>query len=105
MLFVTSVLPVAGGATASQRGPSSTEEVPVRSAAKLQAETVHGKRPRRTVVPRKRSFGSMFVKFVLPFMAVVLLLFAAKHVFDTRKVDVPVAPPIQPATTPFMNSV
>jgi multidrug efflux pump subunit AcrA (membrane-fusion protein) len=38
-------------------------------------------------------------------MAVVLLLFAVKHVSDTRKVDVPVAPPIQPATTPFMNSV
>ena len=39
MLFVTSVLPAAGGATAPPRGPSSAEEVPVRSAAKPQAET------------------------------------------------------------------
>jgi HlyD family secretion protein len=74
-------------------------------AANPQAEPSNIKQPARTAMPRRRSFGSLFVKFMLPVLAVALLVFAVKHVFDTRKVDVAVLPPIQPATAPFMNTV
>jgi multidrug resistance efflux pump len=54
---------------------------------------------------KQQSLGSLFVRFILPVIAIVLLLFAVKHVADTRKVDVAVAPPIQPATAPFVSTV
>ncbi|MCC7084766.1 MAG: efflux RND transporter periplasmic adaptor subunit [Pirellulales bacterium] len=60
---------------------------------------------RRRPIRRRRSLLGFLVKLILPLGAVGLLGFAVKHVNDTRKIDIPVAPPVTPAKAPFSNTV
>ncbi len=107
MFFVTSILPVTQTTPVPPREQSQSAEVETLTSPKLDiaAKAQEVKVPARAAARRQWTFGSLFVRFVLPLVAVALLIFAVKHVFDTRKVDVAVAPPIQPPSAPFMNTV
>ena len=45
------------------------------------------------------------MQFAVPVVAIGLLVFAVVYVLGTRKVDVPVTPPIAPASAPFSDTV
>jgi HlyD family secretion protein len=60
---------------------------------------------RRRAYRRRFSLAGFFVKYLLPLGAVALLVFAVRHVLETRKVDKPVAPPVVPAKAPFSDTV
>jgi HlyD family secretion protein len=109
MLFVSSVLPaVKTGQSEPRNSPmaDSTENPVIENRSEATKAPVQ-KPPQvpRKIAKRNRSLAAAFVQFGLPILAVALLLFAVKHVFDTRKVDVKVAPPIQPASAAFNNTV
>ena len=60
-------------------------------------------RPRR--LNRRRSVGDVLTQFFLPVMAVGLLGFAGWYVWKTRVVTLDPPPPIEPAHSPFLDTV
>jgi HlyD family secretion protein len=107
MLFVSSVLPAVKTGEARNQQMEETAN-PIATENRGDAPKVPAQKPPqapRKIAKRKRTFAASFVQFGLPIMAVALLIFAVKHVFDTRKVDIRVAPPIQPASAAFNNTV
>jgi len=59
-------------------------------------------------VARRRtrlSVGAMVIKYVLPLIALALLAFAVRQVVGTRDEEQDVPPPIEPARSPFANTV
>src|SRR5690606_7482046 len=56
--------------------------------------------PRRKVAP-----GSMFIKYLLPLVALGLLIFAFRHVFNSQRPEPIVPPPIEPARSPFSKTL
>ncbi len=54
---------------------------------------------------RQRSYTAMLIKYVLPVIALGLLIFAVNHVIATRPVEQKVEPPVTPASSPFANTV
>src|SRR3954447_9807001 len=105
MLFVTSILPTEKASATKSREPLSDDRrtdgsiEPNQTAANPAAVKSPAKTRARAAAQHQRSFGSLFVRFILPGVAILLLIFAVKHVIDTRKVDVSIAPPIQPPST------
>lgn len=87
--------------------PAEPESAKAIASAPMVANSASQKEVRtpRSVLKRDRSLGSLFIKFVLPLGAVALLVFAVQQVVVKQKVDIPVAPPVQPARTPFTNTV
>jgi HlyD family secretion protein len=60
----------------------------------------------RTARRRNRtSAGAMIIKYVLPLIALALLVFAVQQVVGTREPEQDVQPPIQPSRSPFENTV
>ncbi len=113
MLFVTALVPgtqpvppekVEKPRTPLAQDGNGSASPPAASIAPSAAPAKAAKKPPRTA-KRERSLGAIFVKFLLPVMAVGLLIFAVKHVLDSRRVDTPVAPPVKPASAPFSNTV
>jgi HlyD family secretion protein len=108
MLFVTSAVPIAKSppdidpplesSDITQPGPTHDSRPP-------QLSTPVPQTPRRKPIRRQRSLGGLFIQFFVPLGAIALLVFAVKHVNETRKVDTPVAPPVVPAKAPFSNTV
>lgn len=47
----------------------------------------------------------MIVKYVLPVIALALLVFAVRFVMGTRQEEAPVKPPVQPSRSPFQHTV
>src|SRR5690606_12243524 len=60
---------------------------------------------KRRPMRKRRSLGGLFITYLLPLIAVGLLVFAAKFVIDMRKTDLDVAPPVVPAKAPYSNTV
>ena len=88
--------------TTSSAAPATVPAVPsVQSASSLTKKSVAPRRTSRT----DRSPASLFVKYILPLGALALISFAVYQVVETRKVDVPVAPPVQPPQAPYSNSL
>ncbi len=58
-------------------------------------------------VSKRRDFSgaSMIVKYVLPLVALALLVFAVQYVIKSRPVEQEVPPPIQPARSPFAKTL
>jgi HlyD family secretion protein len=54
---------------------------------------------------RRRPRAAMIIKYVLPVIALGLLIFAVQHVIATRPVEKKVEPPVTPASSPFANTV
>jgi HlyD family secretion protein len=64
---------------------------------------------RAATVGKKRlwqsSKAAMIIKYVLPLIALGLLIFAVQHVINSRPVEKKVEPPVTPASSPFANTV
>ena len=60
--------------------------------------------PRRRM-KRRRTVGDLITQFMLPVIALSLLAFAGWYVWSTRRVPRDPPPPIQPARSPFPDSV
>ncbi len=49
--------------------------------------------------------SAMIVKYILPLVALGLLIFAVKHVISNQPVEKPVEPPVQPTRSPFAKTL
>jgi HlyD family secretion protein len=86
--------------TANNLGPA--ESAP---AAKAPASAVKKPGTPRRLSRTDRSLPSLLVKYLLPVGALALIGFAIYQVVETRRIDVAVAPPVQPPQAPYSNSV
>jgi multidrug resistance efflux pump len=53
----------------------------------------------------RTSVGAMIIKYVLPLIALALLVFAIQQVVGTREPEQDVEPPIRPSRSPYENTV
>jgi HlyD family secretion protein len=61
--------------------------------------------PVRRRVTRHRGFGDIVVQYILPLTALLLLGFAGRYVWRSRMVDRTPPPPIEPAQSPFADTL
>jgi multidrug resistance efflux pump len=54
---------------------------------------------------RQNSTSAMIIKYVLPLIALALLVFAIQQVVGTREPEQEIPPPIQPSRSPYDNTV